>query len=240
MSKPNLFPEFPEVPPASVQVLERKRYEPRADQVARDLLGHWMLRRLPYELGQEREVWCGGEIVETEAYLVGDPACHAYERETPRNRTMWGREGHAYVFNIYGSYKCFNAVCGPPGVAEAVLIRAVRPRFGIAQMSKLRAAARERDLLSGPSKLCQAMSIERALDGADLCDPNSPVLLARNPERDNFVHQSGPAVVCTRIGLTRGADAALRFYLSQDPNVSRKASPAQVVGLEDLAESKGS
>lgn len=217
--------------PAGSQVLERKVYGPGAAQVARDLLGHWMLRRLE---GPGGSAWCGGEIVETEAYLVGDPACHAYVRETARNRTMWGREGHAYVFTIYGSYKCFNAVCGPPGVAEAVLIRALRPHFGVPEMSKLRLARRERDLLSGPSKLCQALGIERDLDGADLCDAGGPVILARNAERESFVRRFGPAVVCTRIGLTRGADLPLRFYLQQEPNVSRKASAAQISGLEEI------
>lgn len=233
--------------PQGVQVLERVVYEPEAGAVARALLGHWMLRRLPARLAGDvsvadgagevcaDSVWCGGEIVETEAYLVGDPACHAYVRETARNRSMWGREGHAYVFNIYGSYKCFNAVCGPPGVAEAVLIRALRPRFGIEQMNQLRLCARERDLLSGPSKLCQALGIERDLDGADLCDALGPVILARNLERESFVRQHGPTVVCTRIGLTRGAEAPLRFYLQQDPNVSRKATQAQISGIEHLS-----
>lgn len=223
--------EVPEVPLA-VQVLEREVYELGAAQVARALLGHWMLRRLE---GNAGEMWCGGEIVETEAYLVGDPACHAYVRETVRNRTMWGREGHAYVFTIYGSYKCFNAVCGPAGVAEAVLIRALRPRFGIGAMSQNRVAQRPRDLLSGPSKLCQAMSIGRDLDGTDLCDAGGPIILARNPERASFVRQFGPAVVCTRIGITRGAELPLRFYLQQDPNVSKKASPTQISGLEELS-----
>ena len=226
------FPVASVNPSPRVQVLEREVYEPGAAQVARELLGHWMLRRLG---GPGDGIWCGGEIVETEAYLVGDPACHAYVRETARNKTMWGREGHAYVFTIYGSYKCFNAVCGPPGVAEAVLIRALRPRFGIEEMSELRTAARPRDLLSGPSKLCQAMGIGRDLDGADLCDASSPIILARNPERESFVREHGPAVVCTRIGLSRGVDLPLRFYLRQDSNVSRKATAAQISGLEELS-----
>jgi DNA-3-methyladenine glycosylase len=182
----------------------------------------------------EGTLWCGGEIVETEAYLVGDPACHAYVRETARNKSMWGREGHAYVFTIYGSYKCFNAVCGPPGTAEAVLVRALRPRFGLASMARARPVARERDLLSGPSKLCQALGIGSALDGSDLCDESGPVVLARNPERDTFVRQYGPAVVCTRIGLTRGADLPLRFYLQNETNVSKKASPSQILRVDEL------
>lgn len=215
------------------EVLERTFYSARADEVARLLLGHWVLRRMATEAGVE--VWCGGEIVETEAYLVGDPACHAYVRETPRNRTMWGPEGHAYVFNIYGAYRCFNPVCGPPGVAEAVLIRAMRPAFSLAEMMRRRPVKRERDLLSGPSKLCDALDISRAHDGLDLCDAASPLLLARNPNRDRFVREAGPVVVCTRIGLTRGADLPLRFYLQNDPNVSRQATAMQTISVEEVA-----
>ncbi len=221
--------------PQVLEVLERAVYAPRADEVARSLLGHWLLRRVGAEPGaQPGERWCGGEIVETEAYLQDDPACHAYVRQTPRNKTMWGEAGRAYVFNIYGSYKCFNPVCGQPGVAEAVLIRALRPRFGLEAMKALRPVARERDLLSGPSKLCQALSIGRDLDGVDLCDVEGPIILARNPGRAQFLSQSGTVVVCTRIGLTRGADLPLRFYLQNDPNISKKASPGEIFASDEL------
>lgn len=200
---------------------ERGFYTPSAREVARSLLGHWLLRRTPEGLR-------GGEITETEAYLVGDPACHAYVRETPRNKTMWGEEGRAYVFQIYGAYWCCNAVCGPVGTAEAVLIRAMRPSFGIEEMKQLRPVKADKQLLSGPGKLCQALAIERSLDGADLCEASGPLFIARNPRRDAFCREAGPLVTCTRIGLTRGADLPLRFYLEGDANISRRATEAQI------------
>jgi DNA-3-methyladenine glycosylase len=212
-----------------LSTFDRGYYRPSAREVAQSLLGHWLLRRTP-------EGVCGGEIVETEAYLVGDPACHAYERETPRNKTMWGQEGHAYVFRIYGAYFCFNPVCGPPGVAEAVLIRAMRPTLGVQAMRKARPVTSDRQLLSGPGKLCQALSIGLELDGADICDSGGPLWIARNPDRDAFCCAAGPIVTCTRIGITRGAELPLRFYLESDPNVSRKARAQEVFSRHAIPE----
>src|SRR5580692_10448917 len=100
--------------------LRRSFFQPSAELVAPRLLGHWLIRRLP-------EGICGGPIVETEAYLVGDPASHGYIGETARNRVMFGPPGRAYVYLIYGYYYCANAVCHPVGRAEGVLFRAIEP-----------------------------------------------------------------------------------------------------------------
>ncbi len=195
--------------------LPRSFYAPSAQIVAPTLLGHTLLRRTPHGI-------CGGEIVETEAYLVDDPACHAYVRETARNRTMWGEAGSAYVFQIYGAYFCLNPVCCASGIAEAVLIRAIRPSVQPEIMRRYREVKKTRDLCSGPGKMCQALDIDRALDGSDLCDANGPLWIAKNIVRDKWVEENGPIITCPRIGLTRAADWPLRFYLDKDENVSRR------------------
>ena len=148
-------------------------YLPSADAVARRLLGHLLLRRTA-------DGYCGGPIVETEAYLADDPACHAFKGKTQRNRVMYGSPGFAYVYFIYGNYYCVNAVCRPEGHAEAVLIRAVEAEFGADELKKNRPVSGVAHLTNGPGKLCTAMAIDRSLDGADLCNPNSALIIARN------------------------------------------------------------
>jgi DNA-3-methyladenine glycosylase len=199
--------------------LSRRFYAPSARLVAPRLLGHWLIRRTP-------EGVCGGIIVETEAYLVDDPAAHSYAGRTERNRLMWGPPGFAYVYFIYGNHFCVNAVCRPAGTTEAVLIRAVEPRLGLELMAGRRQVKVPRQLTNGPGKLCQAMGIDRGLDGADLCDADSPLIIARNAARAAFVKRRGPVVVATRIGITKAALLPLRFYLAGSEFVSRR-------GIED-------
>src|ERR1051325_7129429 len=103
--------------------LSRTFYEPSAKVVAPELLGHFLIRNTP-------DGPCGGAIVETEAYLVDDAACHGAPGETKRNRVMFGHPGHCYVYLIYGFHFCVNTVCRPAGIAEAVLIRAIEVNFG--------------------------------------------------------------------------------------------------------------
>src|SRR5882724_4890154 len=143
--------------------LAREFFLPSAKVVAPRVLGHWLIRQTPSGL-------CGGIIVETEAYLVDDPACHGAPGLTTRNRVMFGGPGHAYVYLIYGYHFCVNAVCRPSGVAEAVLIRAIEPNFGAEFRKSQRGVARARDLTNGPAKLCEALRIDRSLDGVDICD----------------------------------------------------------------------
>src|SRR5882762_5210263 len=151
--------------------LPKSFYKPSAKLVAAQLLGHWLVR-------STANGPCGGAIVETEAYLSDDPACHGAPGLTARNRVMFGAPGHGYVYLIYGYHFCVNAVCRPSGVAEAVLIRAIEPLFGEDSMRRQRRVGKPRDLTNGPAKLCEAMSIDRALDGIDLCDPKSPLFIA--------------------------------------------------------------
>ncbi len=191
-------------------------YEPSAELVAPKLLGHFLLRRTP------DGSWAGGAIVETEAYLANDPACHGFRRETARNRSMYGLHGCAYVYFIYGNYFCCNAVCSPKGVAEAVLIRALEPACGEEWMRKNRPVTKTRDLTSGPSKLCLALHIERGFDGVDLCSLKSGLIIAQNPGLKQFLRQRGPVMTTTRIGLSVAEHLPLRFYLAGSEFVSRR------------------
>ncbi len=196
--------------------LARAFYKPSAAVVARKLLGDWLIRNTP-------DGPCGGAIVETEAYLVGDPACHAFNGETPRTRVMWGPPGYAYVYFIYGNHWCVNAVCRPVGTAEAVLIRAVEPTMGVEMMRARRAVERPHDLTNGPGKLCAAMDIGRSINGVDLCDAKSPLFIAKNPRLKSFLLERGPVVTTTRVGITQAPELPLRFYLEGSPFVSRRS-----------------
>jgi DNA-3-methyladenine glycosylase len=200
--------------------LPRTLFNPSAAVVAPRLLGHILVRQTP-----------GGTmaaiIVETEAYIVDDPACHGYGGESVRNRSMYGLPGHAYVYFIYGVYWCVNAVCRPKGTAEAVLIRAVEPLAGLELMRKHRPVAHDKQLTNGPGKLCTALAIDRTLDGADLCDAQSPLWIARNPKHKKLLLDKGPMVTTTRIGITKAAHLLLRFYLKGSSSVSKQAKPAK-------------
>lgn len=202
--------------------LPRSFYEPTAAVVASELLGHWLLRRTPHGL-------CGGPIVETEAYLKDDPACHGAVGLTARNRVMFGPPGYGYVYFIYGCHYCVNAVCQPAGVAEAVLIRALEPSIGEDLLRMQRPVARPMDLTNGPAKLCAALGIARVLDGTDLCDPKGPLFIAANPGLGKYRNERGPVITSTRIGITRAVHMPLRFYLSKSPFVSRVAQSGKTI-----------
>jgi DNA-3-methyladenine glycosylase len=211
--------------------LPRNFYEPSALIVAPELLGHWLLRDTP-------EGPVGGPIVETEAYVTGDAACHAAPGLTPRNRVMFGPPGHAYVYFIYGCHFCMNAVCQPAGMAEAVLIRAIEARFGLDFLRKERGLHERRSLTNGPGKLSDAMQIDRKLNGADLCDRRSALIIAQNPDVESFRQERGPLVTTVRIGITRAAELPLRFYLDGSAFVSRKERRARALGPRGDAEAR--
>ncbi|MEY2410458.1 MAG: DNA-3-methyladenine glycosylase [Verrucomicrobiota bacterium] len=191
-------------------------YEAGADVVASALLGHYLLRRTDAGV-------CGGMIVETEAYLADDPACHAFGGETSRNRAMFGLPGRAYVYLIYGMHHCVNAVCRPRGVGEAVLIRALAPVFGLEQMQARRPVLQSRELTNGPAKLCAALQIDRELDAVNICDARSLLFIAKNASRSAALRRWGPIAATPRIGITKAAHLPLRYLLAGSECVSRKA-----------------
>jgi DNA-3-methyladenine glycosylase len=131
--------------------------------VARELMGQRLVRVVD---GQR----VSGLIVEVEAYIgEDDAACHAARGRTPRNEAMYGPPGHAYVYFIYGMHHCLNAVAEEEGFPAAVLIRALDPLEGLEIMRRHRPGKPDRELTSGPAKLCQALAIERGFNGVDLC-----------------------------------------------------------------------
>ena len=179
-------------------------------ELARFLIGKLVVRALPSGLAV-------GRIVETEAYLTGDEASHAFRGLTPRNRVMFGPKGYAYVYLIYGMYFALNVSGAAEGVGEAVLIRAAEPVAGLDAMTQHRGGVHERDLMRGPGRLAIALAIDRDLDGTDLCAPG-PLWLAcdgREPEGCG---------VSTRIGISRDAHRPLRFFVKGSRYVSGPVS----------------
>jgi DNA-3-methyladenine glycosylase len=157
----------------------------------------------------------GGTIVEVEAYHHEDPASHGYlGRRTARNAAMFLPGGHAYVYRSYGIHWCLNAVTGPEGVAEAVLIRALEPTAGLDAMRERRGLDDPRQLCSGPGKLCEALGITRVHDGLALDEP--PFELRERAAEPEILTGS-------RIGISRGQELPWRFALAGSRYLSRPA-----------------
>jgi DNA-3-methyladenine glycosylase len=180
------------------RLLDRAELPVDTAELARYLIGKMLMRALA-------EGVAGGRIVETEAYTIGDAAGHAYRGMTPRNRALFLERGHAYVYLAYGVSFMLNVSSETPGVGAGVLIRAIEPTVGIAIMERNRGVERARDLARGPGRLCEALSIDRRLDGIDLCQAG-PLWLGSDSRA------SGEIGLSKRIGITRAPDSPLRFY----------------------------
>lgn len=157
---------------------------------------------------------CSGRIVETEAYTT-DPASHAY-RITPRSKIMQDTYGHWYVYFTYGMHYCANVTTNKDGIG-AVLIRAVEPLDGIELMEQRRATRDLKNLCSGPAKFCQALGISK-------CENNLPV------GSDFAIYDAPPIpkkdiVAGPRIGISTGLELPWRFYIRDNPFVSKKGRP---------------
>ena len=177
--------------------------------VAKELLNYTLVH-------ESSEGITSGRIVETEAYLSDDPACHASRGMTKRNEVMFGLPGHAYIYFIYGMYHCFNVVTAKKGVGEAVLIRALEPVEGIELMMARRPKVKKvKDLCNGPAKLVIAMGMKREQNGLFLSPQNSLYLLKNHRTIDKVV-------TTTRIGIALGSELPYRFHLKDSPFVSRK------------------
>jgi DNA-3-methyladenine glycosylase len=175
-------------------------------ELARYLIG----KTLVHDLAGGR---LAGRIVETEAYVVGDAAGHAFIGPTPRNRSLFLERGRAYVYFIYGSAYCLNVASESHGVGAGVLLRALEPLEGIAEMERTRGTTKLKDLARGPGRLAEAMQVDLRLDGVDLCTDRRLWL----GDAARPVGRIGKSV---RIGLSKEAHRLLRFYERGSPFVS--------------------
>ena len=197
--------------------------------VARDLLGAVVER-------ETEEGTVAVRLAEVEAYAgETDPGSHAYRGRTPRNGAMFGPPGHAYVYFTYGMHFCLNLVCGPAGTARAVLLRGGAVVDGIELARRRRPGAPDRDLARGPARLTRALSVDRALDAADVTAAGSPLRVRPGrPIPDERVRTS------RRTGVGgAGADLPWRYYVEGDPAVSpyRAAAPRRRPGRPAVPDS---
>lgn len=187
--------------------------------VAEDLLGCTLVREVKGECVR-------GQIVETEAYEAGDPAMYAYQNKTARNQVVFGPAGVAYVYRIYRQYHCFNIVTDREGFASTILIRAIalesRPSWIDPDKEKLPRVA------AGPGKLCRSLHIDESLKGKTIHPESGLWVEARSPQVSQAIATKTLTVTqTTRVGLSKGADIRWRWYLTQSPAVSKKASARQ-------------
>lgn len=155
----------------------------------------------------------GGTVVEVEAYESAvDPAAHGFRGRTPRNASMFGPPGNAYVYRSYGIHWCLNVVCEEEGRAAAVLVRALEPAYGIEEMRERRGLVEPRLLCSGPGRLCQALAVTRKHDGLALGSPPFELRAAESPVE---------VVAGPRIGISVAADLPWRYAAAGSRYLSR-------------------
>ena len=193
-------------PKFSVRRLRRAELPADTIELARFLIGKIVVREFP-------EGRLSGRIVETEAYPPGDPAGHHFRGPTPRIRSMYLLQGHAYIFFNYGAHFMLNVVSEPNGTAAAILIRALEPLEGIERMQRHRKTDRLLDLTRGPGRLAAAFQIGRRHDGLDLCARGELWLGLSNLP-------AGHIGTSVRIGITHAADRPFRYYELGNPFVS--------------------
>lgn len=178
--------------------LRRAELPVPSTELARSLIGKTLVRTVP----GGRMV---GRIVETEAYLPHDAACHAFRGVTRRNRTLFLERGHAYVYFIYGNHFMLNVSGEEAGIGGGVLLRAVEPFQGLDLMQEQRGDVPARDLARGPGRLAEAFKVDMSLDGVDLCATGA--LWLGTP-----LAPAGRIGRSVRIGISKDAHRRLRFY----------------------------
>jgi DNA-3-methyladenine glycosylase len=195
---------------ANVMPLPRSFYEQDSAVVAPKLLGKLLVRKLG-------DAWLSGVIVETEAYLAeNDPAAHNFVGRTTRNAVLFGEAGHTYIHTMR-QYHLMDIVTEGIDIPGSVLIRAIEPVDGVVGMMRLRKTKDILKLTSGPSKLCQAMQIDRSLNGLDITTNTSEIFIADSGSRlsQELIENSA------RIGISKAIDSPLRFYIKSSPFISQ-------------------
>jgi DNA-3-methyladenine glycosylase len=195
--------------------LKKSFYRRELLDVARDLLGKILIKASGDKI-------LAGKIVEVEAYHGDfDKAAHSYSGITKRNEIMFEAGGYLYVYFTYGAHHCCNVVTGMKGQGTAVLIRAVEPITGIDKMIRNRFGRKLKNdkeifnLTSGPGKVCQAFKFDRTHSGTDLSGKEIFIL-----EGEKI--KSKDIGVSKRIGITRSVDLPWRFFIKNNPYLSRK------------------
>jgi DNA-3-methyladenine glycosylase len=200
-----------------IRVIDSEWFNRAAINVAPDLIGCTLVRQLPD--GQQLR----GLIVETEAYQTGDPACHAYRKQTKRNQIMFGAPGYIYVYLIYGIYHCVNVVTDRDGEASAVLIRALELNTATLNMISISAKEKSERVAAGPGKLCRAMQIDLSLYGTKLEQGQSLWIEERSTDFQAMLDvERFKLIQTTRIGLTQGVKLPWRWYLKDCKAVSKR------------------
>lgn len=192
----------------------RSFYADDTRRVAQRLLGCYLARYLSSQ-------WCFAQIVETEAYISQDPACHAYRGKTQANASLFGPVGHAYVYLSYGVHACFNVVAynAQEHNAGGVLIRATAPINCHAIVKAHRKITNTHHCpvrtTNGPGKLTQAYAIDRSYDAHDLCQSQELTIMAPEAKGRHEIRQT------PRVGITKAAEKPWRYYIANHPYVSK-------------------
>lgn len=200
----------------------RKFYLRDTVTVSKDLLGKLIIRKINHKT-------LIAKISETEAYRGSDdPASHSYLKITNRNKVMFDIGGKVYVYFIYGNYNCFNIVTEKKGTGSAVLIRAAEPLEGIEEMKSLRGKIKNiYELANGPGKLCKALNIDKTLYGKDVTEEGE-IFISYPQRKEKF-----DIVSTKRIGISKGADLPFRFFIKDNPFITKHKFNSEKIIKQD-------
>jgi DNA-3-methyladenine glycosylase len=191
---------------ATIARIPRDSVPPDTVRLARFLLGKVLVREIRGSIAV-------GRIVETEAYLPNDPACHAFRGMTPRNRSLFLAHGHSYVYLCYGTSYMLNVSSEAAGIGAGVLLRALEPLQGIDHMQRNAGGAKLIHLARGPGRLANALKVDRRHDGLD-------IFSAKELWIGTDGHSGGKVGQSVRIGITKAADQPLRYFIAGSRHLS--------------------